>query len=324
MHIHITVGLSEDFIDDFREQLGDSHTVTKASYSDSAFDEYIRTADILITGDGNIPVEKLNQANQLKLVQIPWIGVDRMDFAYFQKREIAVCNSKWNPVIVAEYALSLLLAGAKNLVNVDQSFRTGTWKTRASGSKQLQNSNVLLIGFGDIGQSLARYLQPFNCNITALKRNPHHSDLVHQVISWDQYAEYAATTDFIVMSLPLTKETAGIMNETRLRQLKKDVVLVNVGRGKTIVEEDLFNVIQEGHIFAALDVWYNYNTKRDPEPFYPSIFPFHELPNVIMSPHRASALVDGRKNFWDDVLFNIQAVETGTPLKNKISLEHGY
>lgn len=287
-------------------------------------------SDVQVVVGPNLTQELLENAPQLQLVQVPWVGVDRVPLKLLEGRNIQVCNAKWNDWVVAEYAVALLLATAKRLVEVDQSFRKGSWESRWWVSRKIRGSTILLVGFGSIGRELAQMLAPFKAEIFVLKRDPTKvSDaelgMVKKVVGWDDYPSVAPKVDFMICTLPLTAETTGLIDKHKLKLLKPGCIVVNVGRGKTVDEEAFYIALRDGHLGGAgIDVWYEYKRSGDEEPFYPSNFPFHELHNVVMSPHRAATFQDNPDEVWDDTIYNIKALGKREPLRNVVSLQHGY
>lgn len=328
MKIGLISKFSNDYINNLRIKLPDHEIILLDQKSDTIFED---VADIDIMIGANASDKLIESAHNLKLFHVPWVGLDRINFPALQKKNVIICNCKWNDTIVAEYALTLLLTYLKHIVPIHNSFSTGSWKLRPTPSRLLFGSKVLLIGFGSIGQELAKMLQPFTKRIIALRNNPDKTtsserELVQKVIGWDTYFEEVKDIDYIVVSLPLTPQTEGILSKNRLKAIKQGAILVNVGRGKTIDEEGLYEVLKSKHLGgAAIDTWYNYISSTDSEPFYPSRFPFQELDNIIMSPHRAATFSDTTTdNLQEDIIFNITSFVSHKPLRNVISYEKRY
>ena len=305
------------------------HTIIKLDPKSESILNEVKDIDVLI--GANASDELINSADKLKLFHVPWVGLDRINFNALQKKKIIICNSKWNNRIVAEYALTLLLSAIKHLIPIHNDFSKGSWKMRTTQSRLLTNSSVLLIGFGSICIEIAKLLQPFTKNVLALRNNPDQSSeeekhLVSKIIGWDQYLDEIKSIDFIINSLPLTDKTVDVINPERIKAMKQGAYFVNVGRGKTVHEQALFEALQTNHLAgAAIDVWYNYKSSSDKEPFFPSNYPFQELPNVIMSPHRAATFADTSSDLlWSDIVFNVTALTSNKPLRNVISYDKRY
>lgn len=328
MKIAVFFNFPDEILNALKTRLPD-HEIIQTSYENLEKDkEFLKEARVII--GHRITKELLAITEKLELFQLPWVGTDLLNFELLKDTHITLCNTHWNDRIVAEHAVALLLACAKRLLEVDTDFRKGHWESRGWKSIQLRNATVLLLGYGPIGKQIAKLLTPFDMQIYALRQNPaktteEEKELVHKVISWDEYPEIAPHADFVIAVLPLTPVTENILNKERLLMIKKGAYLINVGRGKTIDEKALYDVLSSHHLAGAgIDVWYNYKSAKDNEPFYPSKYPFHELSNVILSPHRSASFSDVPELVWNDLVDNIRALEKGQPLKNVISIEKRY
>jgi len=328
MKIGLLIKFGQEYIDRLKSELQEHEIVEIDASNIENAKLAVKDLDVII--GASVSKEILQSAENLKLFQVPWVGLDRVDFELLKNKNVLIANSKWNDRIVAEYALTLLLTLIKQIVPVHNIFQTGSWNVRFIQSKQLTNETVLLIGFGSIGREIAKMLKPFTSEVYALRNNPEKSteeerNLVKRVIGWNEYLEIAQNASYVINSLPLTPNTENILNKERILGMKISSFFVNVGRGKTVDEQALFEALQSKHLAgAAIDVWYNYKGQNDTEPFFPSKFPFHELENVIMSPHRAATFVDTPETVWNDAIFNIKALAANNPLKNIIDYEKRY
>ena len=326
------IGLLQQFKQADIDYLNDNlpnHEIIPLNISSESINDQVADLDVVI--GANASSDLIASMNKLKLFHVPFVGLDRINFEALEKKKAIICNSKWNDKIVAEYSIMLLLTGIKNLIPIQADFKTGSWKLRTTPSKMLFDSSVLLIGFGSIGKEIAKLLKPFTPHVIALRNNPNQSTaedkiFVKEIIGWEQYNKYAKEADYVINSLPLTPETTAILTKEKLLAIKKGAYYVTVGRGKTTDEQALYEILKENHLAgAAIDVWYNYKTASDNEPFYPSKFPFQELDNVIMSPHRAATFADTTPELiWNDVIFNIEALALNKPLRNVISYKKRY
>ena len=306
-----------------------THEFLQASYDNLDKDKDFLAETRVVIGH-RITKELLDLTKNLELFQLPWVGTDLLNFDLLKGTNITLCNTHWNDRIVAEHAVALLLACAKRLVEVDKDFRKGQWESRGWKSVQLRNATVLLLGYGPIGKQIAQLLSPFEMKIYALRQHPskttdEEKKLVQRVISWNEYSEIAPYADFVIAVLPLTPVTENILNREKLFMIKKGAYLINVGRGKTIEEKAFYDALVNQHLAGAgIDVWYNYKSSKDTEPFYPSKYPYHELSTVIMSPHRSASFGDVPELVLNDLIENITALDKGLPLKNVVSLERRY
>ena len=278
----------------------------------------------------------LGSGGNLKLVLIPWTGVDRVDFQLIRKYNVPVANSHANSSTIAEFALTLLLAASKKIIHHDRLLRRGDWSSRFSKhpSILIKGKTVGLLGYGAIGLDCAKLLQPFGVEIIACRRDPSKStdeakSLAKTIYSINDLAVFLQNSDIIITSLPLTESTEGILGKEEFKQMKDGVVLVNVGRGKTIDEKALYETLKEGKLFAAgLDPQWEYpqrGAQNENKVTYPSNYPLHEFDNVVLSPHRAADIEGGYITYhYEDVIENIMRIYEGKTPINLIDLERGY
>ena len=146
------------------------------------------------------------------------------------------------------------------------------------------------------------------------------------VPSLHQLDEFLRAIDILIVSLPLTPKTEGLIGERELELLGPDGLFLNVGRGAVVDEESLYNALKDRVIAgAALDVWYNYTPISDEGGrTSPYNCPFHELDNVVLSPHRAASPFRDLKR-WDEVIENISRfAEARTDFLNVVDVKAGY
>ncbi len=280
---------------------------------------------------GRVPREYILQASGLRMIQTFGAGVDRIDHdALLQRGDVVLCNAHLNAEEVAEYAISLLLALAKNLVVNDRTFRNGDWTYRYGGPRpniELRGKTCLIIGLGHIGAQVARRLQSFDVTLKAATRSgtTRHHDLVSSVTKFTELKSFVREADFVILTLPLTKESRGLVDDRFISWMKPSTLLVNISRGPIVDEGALFTALKEQRIAgAALDVWWNYPQDRDDAPCWPSKFPFHELDNVIISPHRAAYSESIVKEQISFVAENVLRFLRGDTPHNIVDLQCGY
>jgi phosphoglycerate dehydrogenase-like enzyme len=151
---------------------------------------------------------------------------------------------------------------------------------------ELAGKTLGILGYGRIGQCVARRARAFDMDVWAVRREPGRSagDELTFLGGPEALDSLLHAADYLVVSLPLTGATRGLLTETRLRLMKPTAIVVNVGRAEIFDEDALYRALAGGTIGgAALDVWYRYPT--DPGATLPARQPFHTLPNVLMTPH---------------------------------------
>jgi phosphoglycerate dehydrogenase-like enzyme len=244
-------------------------------------------------------------------------------------------NGHGNSSFVAQHAVALLLALTNRVIQHHRWMAEGRWRTgdREGASRPLRHLTVGLLGYGAIGQKIHRFLAGFDVRFAALRTHwptPHPADGEASPTPFDRYSspdldDFLEAVDVVFATLPSTPETRGLLGRAALRRLGPDGLLVNVGRGAVIDEDDLFEALQAREIAgAAIDVWFD-----DPEPgldgpSYPYRRPFHNLPNVVLSPHRGASPLDDLER-WSDVVENLRRLARGeTDLLNVVDIERGY
>lgn len=274
-------------------------------------------ADVIVgvRFDGTLPAPK-----RLKLFHVPGAGYDAVDLAALPASAV-VCNCFGHEQAIAEYVMSALLARHVPITDADAKLRRGDWaywagaRDRVHG--ELAGKTIGLLGFGHIGKAIASRAKAFEMQVHVANRSPVAvSPLVDSAFTLDRLAEFWGTADFIVVSVPLTPDTMSIVNAPAFERMRRDTILINVGRGGTVDENALFNALQAGRIGGAIiDAWYRYPSAAEPCPL-PSNLPFHELPNVVMTPHMSgwtSGTIRRRQRTMAD---NINRLATGRPCTN--------
>ncbi|NHI83582.1 MAG: hypothetical protein EAX81_04710 [Candidatus Thorarchaeota archaeon] len=291
-----------------------------------------KAGDALVVASGRVPAEFIRKAKNLKMIQALSAGVDKIDCdAVLERGDLVVCNNPMNAEEVAEYAIMLLLAAAKNTIVNDRELRKGDWTYGFGGPRpnvEIREKTCLILGLGNIGMAIAERLKGFGLRITGatrtgVNRNPSLIDAVAIVAEMEHLVRKA---DFVILSLPLTPSSRGIVNNQFLSWMKKTSILVNISRGEVIDELALYNALREERIFAAaLDVWWRYpQWGVDVKEFQASNYPFNELDNVIMSPHRAAyseAVAKAHLQFAGE---NILRFLQGEEPKSIVDMELGY
>lgn len=273
--------------------------------------KYLKVVEVVI--GGSFSKEDLEKAKKLKLIQIPFAGVDKLDFSLYKNYpNIFICNIHANKNAVAEHAFALILALAKNIVFNDRDLRLGRWHgfSVKEPTVQLQGKSLGIVGLGSIGWEIAKIGHALGMKVSALKRKIEEKDLKKKNIleflgKKEDLEKVINESDFIVVVVPLTKETSGLIGKKEL-MLMKGKYLINIARGAVIDEEALFKSLKEHHLAgAAIDTWYQYPSLEQRE-VLPSKYDFDKLENVVMSPHTAGytdrALEENIKSVFDNIV----------------------
>jgi len=273
--------------------------------------KYLKEVEVVI--GGAFGKEDLEQAKKLKLIQIPFTGVDKLDFSLHKNYlDIFICNIHTNKFAVAEHAFALILALAKNIVVNDRDLRLGRWHglSTKEPTVQLHRKSLGIVGLGSIGWEIAKIGHALGMKVFALKRKIKEKDLKKKNIlvflgEKKDLEKVIKESDFIVVAVPLTKETKGLIGKKELK-LMKGKYLINISRGAVIDEEALFKSLKEGNITgAAIDTWYQYPSSKERK-VLPSKYDFQKLNNVVMSPHTGGytdrTLEENIKSVFDNIV----------------------
>lgn len=282
---------------------------------DEHLKEIIADADYAISGQVGVSGDVLKAARKLKLLHKWGVGVDNLDVDAARALGIKVARTTGsNAVPVAEYTLGLTIAALRGLAIGHAELKKGNWRgltAQGMDTFMLSGKTVGIIGFGAIGQQVARLLKGFGCTILYSKRRrltaDEEANLGARVAT---LAEIYAQADVITLNCPLTPETAGLIDRAALKAMKKTAVLVNVARGGIVVEPDLIEALKAREIHAAaFDVF-------EIEPL-PADSPLLQLDNLVVTPHLASLASDNFEKTVNQMFGNIARVSRGEPVPER-------
>ena len=304
-----------------REHFGDAAEVVLTGPDDEAASRQakLERAEIFVT---TVFESAFLPMPALRLVHIPASGFDGIDFEAVPAK-IPVCNAFEHDIGIADHVMAAVLQFAIDLPGRDQRFRSGDWTGSANkggpGRPELGDQTLVTIGYGSIGRAVAKRAQAFGIKVVAVTRTPRALDPAPAaIVGFDRLHEALGRADYVLVACPLSEQTRGLIDSHAFAAMKPDAVLINVARGPIVDEQALFEALQARRIKgAAIDVWYRYPSPDEPHP-RPSSFPFHELDNVIMTPHSSGWTADLMRRRFAVIIENIERQRAGRPLRNQL------
>ena len=281
------------------------------------------------------PEGLLENSPKLRLLINPGTGIQHHieRFRELNKtREITLVNGHGNSYFTAQHAVALLLTLMNRVVHHDSWMRNGRWRIGDKEAKSipLRRRKIGLLGYGAINSKVHKFLSGFDVEFSVLKRTWKDDELEFPTkikrFTTDQLHQFLEYVDILIIAVPHTSETEGLIGQKELELLGSEGLLVNVSRGIVIDEKSLYESLKNGIIAGAgIDVWYEYQPDSDEDgKKFPYSHPFHELENIILSPHRAASPFDDLER-WDEVVENIKRFVSGrTDFLNIVDLERSY
>ena len=221
------------------------------------------------------------------LIQLVTAGADHMPFAELPSHIIVASNPGAYATPMAEHVMAMTLALAKRLLIEHQKLRNGEFDDHTL-NRSLSGMTAGILGFGGTGRATARLMRAFGMHIYALNQSGTSTEPADFIGTLQDLEHVVRASDVVVISLPLTRTTKGLIGKKELAWMKPDALLVNVARGAIIDEEALYTHLKSHPTFmAGIDAWWT-------EPFLHGTFrmdyPFLELPNVLGSPHNSAVV----------------------------------
>lgn len=265
--------------------------------------EPLPAVEVLVGVGARVGPSELDALPDLRLVANYGVGYDNVDVAACHGRGVAVTNTPGVlDAAVADLTLALILACRRHLVVSDRSVRDGQWRHGWADpellGRDLAGSTLGLVGMGRIGTEVARRAEAFEMQIAVNRRS-----------GGVPLDEVLRTADVVSLHVPLTPETDGLISRERLALLRDGATLINTARGMIVDEHALADELVAGRISAGLDVFAH-------EPHVPERL--LELPNVVLTPHIASATVETRAAMTNVLVENVLAFVRNEPLPNEV------
>lgn len=280
-------------------------------------EDIVSEANIMI---GNIPIDLVKKAKNLQWLQLNNAGTEGYtELGLLPENAILTNATGAYGGIISEHMLGFLLSIQKKLYLYQENKKEGLWK-REGYASTIEGSTTLILGFGDIGSSFGWKMKALGSKVIGIRRtNTEKPDYVDELFLMDQLDEVLPKADIIALSLPAYKETYHVINKERLLKMKKDAILINVGRGSAIDTEALCDVIELGHLQGVgLDV-------TEPEPL-PKDHRLWKYPNVLITPHVSGSFQHktALEKIFEISANNLKRFSAGEKLINEVDFTTGY
>jgi phosphoglycerate dehydrogenase-like enzyme len=276
----------------------------------------LREADFLLTAVWRVGEEELRAAPKLKMVQHQGVGHEHIDKSALKARGIplALCPAG-TTIGVAEHTLLLILAVCKRLVIADTRMRQGEWLQWAlrSTSFELAGKTLGLLGFGRIGQAVAKRAHAFDARI--LYHDPYLPEPPPAAATWGvrpvSFDELLRESDILSVHVPATDETRRLLSTREFERMKRSAILINTSRGAVVDEPALIQALQSKTIGGAgLDVFEQEPINRDN--------PLLKMERVIVTPHISAGTVDALREKMRSVFANLRRCVEGQPIQDRV------
>ena len=276
------------------------------------------------------PPTNLQDMKNIEVIQIASAGYSQLFNLGLVERKIRTCNAAGvNDIPIAEWNISMMISLARDLRGMIRNQEACVWERPAKFQREIRGLKVGIWGYGGIGRETARLAKNMGMIVHVLDAQPvglrgnyyivagtgdTEGILPDRVFSSGQEKEFLSELDFLILSMPLTRRTEGIITEEYLKALPPHAFVLNPARGPLIREEALLKALRQGWIAgAALDTHYYYPMPAD--------HPLWRFPNVIMTPHISGSTLSPHflERIWDVCMQNVQRYMDGEPLLNELT-----
>ncbi len=277
------------------DMLSNRHSLVVAGDMDLSYDKLYSIIDrydgVISMLSNKFDEKMIRRAKKLKIISNYAVGYDNIDLEYCKKHDVTITNT---PMVLteatADLTWALILSAARRVIEGDKFVRLGKfrgWEPLLLLGKEVNGSNLGIIGFGRIGQAVARRAQGFSMNISYYQRKPNPEAEKLYGAQFLPLEKLLSSSDFISINSPLNSQSYHLLNKESIRNIKKGAILINTGRGAIIDEKALAVALLNGKLSAGLDV-YEYEPKVQKE--------LIAMNNVVLLPHLGSSTVETRNN----------------------------
>lgn len=309
---------NEGHVEKIRKTYPDIH-VSIVNNEKTEISQKLIDSDVILADD--LSKVDISLAKHIKWIHVTWAGVDQLPKKIKHSSVLLTNSSGVHPIPIAEHVLAVMLMFSRQ---IDRAFRDQIIEKRWVKNNQLfspselYGATVAIIGLGRIGERFAELAKNLGMKVFALVRNTNRKEkYVDKLFTFDNLDELLSSSDYVVNILPATEETYHMFNYETLKMMKKTAYFINVGRGKTVNEEDLIKILKEKKIAgAALDVF-------EEEPL-PQSSPLWNLDNVILTPHISGWTPYYMDRAIDIFCENLKAYLKDAPMPTLVDKKRGY
>lgn len=276
------------------------------------------------------PPSNFDHMEKIRVIQIASSGYSQLFGLGLVERKVRACNARGVfDTPIGEWNIAMMVSLIRDFRGMIRNQEARVWDRSALFQRELRGLTVGIWGYGGIGRETARLAKVFGMGVHVMSRGtigprndvyavPNtgdpNGDLPDRVFTTGQEMDFLQELDFLVVALPLTKETEGLIGVRQLRALPRTAYILNPARGPIIQEEALLRALDEGWIAgAAIDTHYQYPM--------PPEHPLWAFPNVIFTPHISGSSLSSHfsERIWDIFLQNVERYVSGRPLLNELT-----
>ncbi len=306
----------EEFIDRLNS-LSDKFELI-ACKDKSELEPHLTEMEILITLFAWPDAEMILQASRLRWIQALTAGVDFLPLKEIEKQGIILTSGRGiHKIYITEYAIAAMINLARNFHVMFRNQLKGKWD-RSVAQGEINGSTVGILGLGSIGQEVARKASLLGMRVIGAKNDPAPVEGVQQVYGPAELDEIFKQSDYIINLLPDSPATIGLIDKSFFSLMKKSACFINLGRGSTVNQTDLFEALQNKTIRALVSDVYDKEPLREDNPLW-------QLDNVILTPHIAGVSPKYLQRAMEIIEHNLQVfVSRNGEMKNRVDFTKGY
>jgi phosphoglycerate dehydrogenase-like enzyme len=313
----ITQNIHQNQLDQLKEMIPNWEII--AGKDKEVWEEHLQSAEVIAGWKKEMKEKCLQTDSQLKWLQTWSAGVDSLPLDALKARTIAVTSANGvHSYPISETIFALMLGLTRKIHTYVRNQQAKVWH-HGHMNLELHEKTAAIIGVGAIGKEVARLAKAFRMKVIGVRHSGKPEEFVDEMYTTEDLHLVLRNSDYVIITLPLTKETNRLFGEQQFNEMKSTAFLINIGRGEIVVEEELIHALQSGKIAGAgLDVF-------EKEPLDVDS-PLWEMDNVIITPHTSGSTEHYNKRVIEDILIpNLKNYVSGTsPSINLVDFSKGY